>query len=86
VIARLLPPTYLPINIGGFKLSGDGGAKQQMINAQSRIPAISVPEIITECVDVLPGMERAKGIGPALGDEKSIGFARPCCSEVSGVE
>ena len=46
-----------------------------MIDAQARVAAVSIPEIIPKGIDTLVRMERSQRIGPALSDEASIGVS-----------
>ena len=46
-----------------------------MVDAQSGVAAISVPEIIPEGIDTLVRMECSQRVGPALGHEASMGVA-----------
>jgi hypothetical protein len=46
-----------------------------VVNAQSGVAAVGVPEIIPEGIDALVRVECPQRISPALGDQESISIA-----------
>jgi hypothetical protein len=66
VVAALLPPAHGFIDLGAFQSFGEIGCEQQMVDPQSRIAGIGVPEIIPEGIDAFVRMQGSQRIGPAL--------------------
>ena len=73
VITGLFPAANVAVDGCRFEAPRYDGTEQEMVDAQPRVAAASIPEIIPECIDALVRMERSQRIGPALSDEASIG-------------
>ncbi len=72
VITGLFPAANVAVDGCRFEAPRYDGTEQEMVDAQPRVAAASIPEIIPECIDALVRMERSQHIGPALSDEASI--------------
>ena len=75
VIAGLFPSAHIAVDACRFKSLRYRRTEQDMVDAQSCVAAVGVPEIIPEGIDTLVRMECSQRVGPALGDEASIGVA-----------
>jgi len=57
------------VDIGNNKAPAQWRAKQ-VIDAQPRVASPPIPEIVPERVDTLVGMQRTRGVGPALATSR----------------
>lgn len=76
MVRRLLPPADLAVDFGFAQAGGQGGAEQQVVDAQAGIAFPAVIEVVPEGEDLRLGVQAADRVGPALGQELGIGLFR----------
>jgi hypothetical protein len=74
MIAGLFLSAHIAIDARRFEAMRHRRTQQDMVDAQSCVAAVGVPEIIREGIDTLDRMECPQRIGPALGRQS---FDRP---------
>jgi hypothetical protein len=76
VVAAFLPASNGNVDLGPLEPVHKRRAQQDMVNAQTCIPAKGVSKVVPEGIDTLIRVEGAERIGPALGQEVGIGRTR----------
>src|SRR3954466_11659638 len=67
VVAGLLEGAHVAVHAGGDEAGGEVGAEQEVVDPDAGVAGEGVPEIVPVGVDRLVRVERAQGVGPALG-------------------
>src|SRR6185295_5155458 len=67
MIAGFFPTPHMTINAGGFEAAFKLRVEQKMINAQSGIPSIGIPEIVPERIYYFIRIKFPDCISPSLG-------------------
>ncbi len=66
MVARFLPAAHIAIDARRPQSRGKSGTQQQVIDAQTGVPAISVAEVVPEGINHLLRVQRTQCISPAL--------------------
>jgi hypothetical protein len=81
MIATLRPAANRDVDLRVYQAIGKRRAQQQMVDAQTGVPAKGVPKKIPEGIDSFARMEGAECIGPALFEESEIRRPRLWCEQ-----